>query len=181
MAPDARGPRSGSGRTASADRYWARYVASLPPERRPAKPYVEAFYFGIAPEDAPEIVPLVLAGTKSATGSLLWAYEADGKPLPAAGDHWIATAGADDPVCIIETTEVRIVPFDEVGADWARAGGEGDRSLAFPARNAASHSISVASKIDRSQRTGLSRWASRTPSGQGPRAAVAVGRVSSAY
>jgi uncharacterized protein YhfF len=121
----------GSGRTASADRYWAGYVASLPPEQRPAQPYVEAFCFGIVPEDAPEIVPLVLAGTKTATGSLLWAYEADGKPLPAAGDHWIVTAGADDPVCIIETTEVRILPFDEVGADWARDGGEGDLSLSF--------------------------------------------------
>jgi uncharacterized protein YhfF len=120
-----------SGRTANADRYWARYLASLPPERRPERPYVEAFWFGIVPDDAPEIVPLVLSGTKTATGAVLWAYEADGKRLPEIGDHSIVTAGADDPVCIIETTEVRILPFDEVGADWARDGGEGDRSLAF--------------------------------------------------
>jgi uncharacterized protein YhfF len=72
----------------------------------------------------------VLAGTKTATGSLLWSYEADGKRLPEAGDHSIVTAGADDPVCIIETSEVRIVAFDEAGAEWARDGGEGDRSLA---------------------------------------------------
>jgi len=75
-------------------------------------------------------VPLVLAGTKTATGSALWSYEANGKRLPEVGDHWVVTAGADDPVCIIETTEVRILPFDEVGADYARDGGEGDRSLA---------------------------------------------------
>lgn len=72
----------------------------------------------------------MLAGTKTATGSALWSYEANGKRLPEVGDHWVVTAGADDPVCIIETTEVRILPFDEVGADYARDGGEGDRSLA---------------------------------------------------
>lgn len=75
-------------------------------------------------------MPLVLSGAKTATGSLLWAYEADGKHLPEVGDHSIVTAGADDPVCIIETTEVRVLPVDEVDADWARDGGEGDGSLA---------------------------------------------------
>jgi uncharacterized protein YhfF len=74
-------------------------------------------------------VPLVLAGTKTATGSLLWSYEADGKRLPEVGDHFVVTAGADDPVCIIETTEVRILPYEQVGPDYARDGGEADRSL----------------------------------------------------
>ena len=45
---------------------------------------------------------------------------------PGAGDHWIVTNGADDPVCVIETTEVRIIPFDEVSEEYARTSGEGD-------------------------------------------------------
>lgn len=116
--------------SANADRYWARYLASLPAERRPERSYVEAFYFGFSPDDGREIAPLVLAGTKTATGSVLWSYEADQKRLPEVGDRSIVTAGADDPVCIIETTEVRVIPFDEVTPDYAHDGGEGDRSMA---------------------------------------------------
>ena len=31
---------------------------------------------------------------------------------------------------MIETVEVRVIPYDEVGGDYARDGGEGDRTLA---------------------------------------------------
>jgi uncharacterized protein YhfF len=120
----------GASATANADRYWAQYLASLPPERRPSASYVEAFSFGFTPEDGREIAPLVLAGTKTATGSVYWSYAFDGKRLPEAGDLCIVTAGSDDPVCVIETTEVRIIPYDEVTEDYAWHGGEGDRSMA---------------------------------------------------
>ena len=116
--------------TANADRYWAQYLASLPAERRPARSYVEAFSFGFTPEDGREIAPLVLAGTKTATGSVYWSYAFDQKRLPEVGDLCVVTAGSDDPVCVIETTEVRVLPFDEVTPDYARDGGEGDRSMA---------------------------------------------------
>lgn len=118
-------------RTANADRYWAQYLESLSPERRPGGSYVEAFFFGIVPADAPAISPLVLDGTKTATGSLFWSYEADpAKHLPGVGDHWIFTNGADDPVGIIRTIEVRVIPYDEVTPDYAWEGGERDRSMA---------------------------------------------------
>jgi uncharacterized protein YhfF len=117
-------------RTANADRYWAQYLASLAASERPARSYVEAFSFGWKPEHAREIAELVLAGAKTATGSVLWSYEVDAKRLPEAGDLWIVTGGADDPMGIIETTQVRIVPYDEVTPDYARDGGEGDRSMA---------------------------------------------------
>jgi uncharacterized protein YhfF len=72
----------------------------------------------------------VLDGTKTATGCLLWSVEADGKRAARAGDHWVVTNGGDDPVCIIHTTDARVIPFDEVGSDYAWWGGEGDRTLA---------------------------------------------------
>jgi uncharacterized protein YhfF len=115
--------------TVNVDRYWAQFLASLPADHRPARPYVESFYFGFVPEDGREIAPLVLAGTKTASGCPLWSYEFDGKRLPEVGDLWIVTAGGDDPVCVIRTTEVRIIPYDEVGVEYARDGGEGDRSI----------------------------------------------------
>jgi uncharacterized protein YhfF len=45
------------------------------------------------------------------------------------GDLWVVLAGPDEPLCIIETTEVRIFPYDEVPDEYARDGGEGDRTL----------------------------------------------------
>ena len=116
--------------TSRADRYWQQYLASLPRGDAPPARYVEAFSFGFTPEDAAEIAELVLAGTKTATGSPLWSYEADGKPVPRSGDHWIVNDGAGGPVCIIRTTDVAILPFAEVPERYAREGGEADRSLA---------------------------------------------------
>jgi uncharacterized protein YhfF len=115
--------------TNQADRYWQQYLGSIPGDSvRPAQ-YVEAFSFGFTPEDATEIVDLVLAGEKSATGSVLWSYEADGKPIPRTGDHWIVNNGKGEPTCVIQTTDVAIIPFDRVPEIFAREGGEGDRTL----------------------------------------------------
>ncbi|MFQ5986970.1 MAG: ASCH domain-containing protein [Thermoplasmata archaeon] len=112
------------------DRYWKQYLRSLPwGVKRPAR-YTQAGYFGIVPEDAPAISALVLNGTKTASGSLLWTYEAERTRPPQPGDLGVITNGHDDPVCILETTEVQVIPFDEVGEDFARDGGEDDRTLA---------------------------------------------------
>jgi uncharacterized protein YhfF len=112
------------------ERYWEQFLNSMPIGKERPTRYLESFAFGFTPADAREIAQLVLAGTKIATGSVLWASQADGKPIPKAGDFSIVTVGGDDPVCVIETTEIRTIPFDEVTADYAWDGGEGDRSLA---------------------------------------------------
>ena len=75
------------------------------------------------------ITPLVFTGVKTATGSLQWVYEADGRMPPKAGDYSIVTDGNGEPVCIILDTEVRIIPFDEVDESFAWDGGEEDRTL----------------------------------------------------
>jgi len=116
--------------TTKIEQYWNQYLDSIPlGENRPSR-YVESFSFGFTPADAREIAPLVLSGTKTATGSVLRSYEADKKRLPVAGDRWIVIVDTDTPVCIIETTQVQIISFDEVSEDYAWEGGEGDRSLA---------------------------------------------------
>src|SRR5262245_12919041 len=102
---------------------------SIPGGQEQPSRYVDCFAFGFTPADAREIAQLVLNGTKTATGSVLWSYDADKKPLPIVGALWIVMAGSDAPVCIIKTTEVRIIPCDEVPADYAWDGGEGDRCL----------------------------------------------------
>jgi uncharacterized protein YhfF len=116
--------------TSRADAYWSQYQKSLPPDASCPDRYIESFSFGFTPEDATEIAPLVITGNKTATGSVFWSYAADGKPIPTVGDYWIVLNGQQDPVCIIRTTDISIIPFDEVPEEYAREGGEGDLTLA---------------------------------------------------
>ena len=116
-----------------ADRYWDQYVETRPFAVRPQRRYVEAFSFGFdgsSESVTAEIADLVKSGAKTATGSLLWSYEFDGKPVPAVDDYWVVLAAAAKPACIIRTTDVEILPFDEVPSIYAELGGEGDRSVA---------------------------------------------------
>ncbi|MBM3126562.1 MAG: ASCH domain-containing protein, partial [Chloroflexi bacterium] len=39
--------------------------------------------------------------------------------------------GTGEPICILETTEVTLRPFNQVDGEWARAEGEGDLSLDY--------------------------------------------------
>jgi histidinol-phosphate aminotransferase len=107
--------------------YW-RQVRDVKPELPEAVP--EAWAFGATPEHADELLALVLAGTKTSTASSLWDFEATGEAMPREGEHSILLDGAGEPRAVIETTQVRIRPFDEVEARHAHAEGEGDRTLA---------------------------------------------------
>ncbi len=110
-------------------RYWSQFLGSLSPASERPPHYYESFCFGTTPQSAREIAALVLDGIKTATGSLLWVYEAEGKRPPAEGDYSIVTDAEGEPLCIIQDTEIRIIPYDEVDAAFAWDGGEMDRSL----------------------------------------------------
>jgi uncharacterized protein YhfF len=111
------------------DRYWAQFLATFPTGSERPQGYYDSFYFGMTAESAVSIAALVLDGTKTATGSLQWVYEAEGRRPPAPGDYGIVTDAAGNPLCIIQDTDIRVVPYDEVDAAFAWDGGELDRSL----------------------------------------------------
>jgi len=115
--------------TTNTDRYWEQYLASLPADGNRPSGHAGTAAFGVTWDDAREIAMLVRDGTKTATGDLVWSNEADGKRGVCPGDLWVVLAGPDEPVCIIETTEVHIFPYDEVPGEYAWDGGEGDRTL----------------------------------------------------
>lgn len=87
--------------------------------------------FGADPEQADELIALVLAGDKTATASARSEYADDGSDLPTPGGLAIVLDGAGHPRALIRTTDVAVVRFDEVDAAHARAEGEGDRSLGY--------------------------------------------------
>ncbi|MFA5896286.1 MAG: ASCH domain-containing protein [Thermoplasmata archaeon] len=111
--------------TSGVERYWEQFLASLPTGTTRPSAYAGAAAFGFTEDDAREIAPLVRNGTKTATGSLVWSSEADSKPGPRPGDLWMVIAGPDEPVCVIETTEVRVIPYDEVPGSTRGKEGKG--------------------------------------------------------
>jgi uncharacterized protein YhfF len=112
--------RPSAGRTSHGGAVGERSENVVPPE---------AWAFGDSPELADSLLRLVLAGTKTATASAVWEYEAAGEPLPRKGDLSIVLDGAGEPRALLRTTEVATVPFDEVTAEHAYREGEDDRTL----------------------------------------------------
>ena len=56
----------------------------------------EAWAFGDAPD---ELAALVLSGRKTATASAYPVYEAEGEPLPKAGEYSVILDSGDNAVC----------------------------------------------------------------------------------
>ena len=109
--------------------FWDVFLAAQPERRLPAQP-IDAFAFGDSPEMADRLGKLVYDSIKTATTSALWAYE-PGEPLPQVGELSVVLDGDEQPLCIIEMLEVRVIPFAEVDAVFAFDEGEGDRSLDY--------------------------------------------------
>ena len=91
-------------------------------------PY-EAWAFGGAPD---ELAELVCKGMKTGTASAYDLYALDdSEPLPKPETYSVILNSREEAVCVIKTTKVTLVPFDQVTADHAFKEGEGDRSLAY--------------------------------------------------
>ena len=84
-----------------------------------------AFAFGDSPEMSDRLAKLVLDGEKSATSAWLASYEVEGIDIPEVGDLSIMCDGADRPLALLRTADVRKIPFADVGPEIARAEGEG--------------------------------------------------------
>jgi uncharacterized protein YhfF len=112
------------------EEFWQAYLASRP-EGEPAPVRYEAWAFGRGQAMADELGDLVVRGVKTATASLWWEYEAGDETVPQAGDLSVILDGAGRPLCVIETTQVEIKPFQQVDAAFAFDEGEGDRSLDY--------------------------------------------------
>ncbi len=90
-----------------------------------------AWSFGADPATADHLLQLVLDGTKTATSGARWDYDVTDEALPEPGDLSIILDGDGHPRALIRTTDVAVLPFEDVDAEHAAAEGEGDRSLAY--------------------------------------------------
>ena len=76
------------------------------------------------------LVAAILRGEKTSTSSLLAEYEQDGEELPQVGDRARVLDSHDEPVGVIEVTEVRVIRAGDVEVQFARDEGEGFETVA---------------------------------------------------
>ncbi|MBQ1062673.1 ASCH domain-containing protein [Micromonospora sp. C41] len=72
---------------------------------------------------------LVLSGVKTATAGLVQEYDDENEELEYVGERLVLVDDNDRFVAVIEVTGVEVVRFADVPWDFARAEGEGDRSI----------------------------------------------------
>lgn len=109
----------------AAQKYWDEFWIAQGKEKPTS---VCAWQFGANPD---HLAQLVMDGVKTATCSALIVYEMENEPVPAVNDYSIILNRHDEPVAIIQTIEVDILPMNEVSEDFAFAEGEGDRSYQY--------------------------------------------------
>ena len=111
------------------ENFWQAFCAKNP-DADADEPY-QVWYFGNTSEMAKELVALVLQGKKTATASLFWEYENKREDEPIVDGYSVVTDFEGTPVCILRTTELRVLPFNEVDEQFAFDEGEGDRTLEY--------------------------------------------------
>jgi uncharacterized protein YhfF len=113
----------------AAHEYWQTFLGSHPeiPEDTP----YQVWNFGNTREMAEELAGLVMSGKKFATASLATVNELKPDETPIPDGYSVVTNLDGDPLCIIQTTEIRHIPFKEVDAQFASDEGEGDQTLEY--------------------------------------------------
>jgi uncharacterized protein YhfF len=109
---------------------WERYLESIGESPNETTKKFISWHFCDNEQDANELAELVLEGTKKATASLYLTYNNEDE-LPRVGDLSIIINWDGIAQCIIETTEVEIIPFKDVTEEFAATEGEGDKSLEY--------------------------------------------------
>jgi len=109
--------------------FWSRFSASNP-SVDPSAPY-QVWYFGNTRDMAAELVDLVLSGKKTATASSLIMNELEPHNARQPDGYSVVTDFDGEPRCVIQTAEIRFVPYAEVDAEFAADEGEGDLSLEY--------------------------------------------------
>ncbi|MDC3079266.1 ASCH domain-containing protein [Flavobacteriaceae bacterium] len=107
--------------------FWQQFLNTHALDKLPCPP---SFYFCVNSQDSDACATLVVRGIKKAAApSLLW-FDTHKENRPEVGDYHFITQWDGTPVVVIQTTALAVIPFSLVGAGFAHAEGEGDRSLA---------------------------------------------------
>lgn len=115
--------------TESVIKFWAEFCQENP--NVPIETPYQVWFFGNSSEMARELAELVIAGKKIATASLVEFNKLHPESAPIIDGYSVVTGFEGNPLCIIQTTEIRHLPFNEVDAQFAFDEGEGDQTLDY--------------------------------------------------
>lgn len=104
------------------DLYWERFLQET--GRDPEDKCAGDLTFEAKGFIGDEMVSLVLNGQKTAFFSSFATFQIDGEPLPVSGELYTVLDRNGDPACVIEMTDVNIIPFNDV--TWGMAQKEGE-------------------------------------------------------
>ncbi len=111
------------------ENFWKEFCEANP-RINPETPY-QVWFFGNSPEMARKLAELVISGKKTATASLVAVNEMTPEIAPINDGYSVFTDFEGNPRGVIQTTEIRQLPFTEVDAQFAFDEGEGDQSLEY--------------------------------------------------
>lgn len=116
--------------TSAQQEFWADFLKQHSKPAAARARFYESFRIGESVAAADEGARLILTGAKTASSSLLWEYQATGRPPAKKGSLSILLDGRDAPLAVVETTWLKLQPFEQVEAPFARDYGEWDGTLA---------------------------------------------------
>ena len=118
----------------SCDRVWHAFLASGTPVAVNALAEgatYTSWQFGYGVDQGNRLLDHVIHGVKRGTAGALATYEHEGDTVPVPGEFSVVLDGQGEARCVIMTTRVDVVPFDQVDAEHAASEGEGDLSHEF--------------------------------------------------
>lgn len=101
--------------------YWDEFLKEKSPSN---KKYHSAFSFGSSSAAAENLLKLVLKGKKTATCSALEEFQLNNEEIPKVGDYSIVLNAEGVPKCIIETTSVLFLKFEDMTYEICKREGE---------------------------------------------------------
>lgn len=115
----------------SAKLLWEKYLVSNHETVENSDKKYDAWSFGNDEKSANDLVKLVIEKKKKSTSSLHCLYELENEDLPVENDYSIILDGNGEAQCVIMTTSINIIPFNEVTEDFAKTEGEDDMTLEY--------------------------------------------------
>lgn len=80
------------------------------------------------------VLALILCGKKTAQFSALAGYHIDNEPLPHKSEYYVLNNWKGEPVAVIRTINVEILPFEEITWEMAQKEGADEDLSAFRSR-----------------------------------------------
>jgi uncharacterized protein YhfF len=110
-----------------AKKYWLDFI-KINLEISENTPF-QIWHFGNSQEMSIYLADFVVNGTKRATASLVLVNEKIPENAPIVDGYSVVTDFEGKPLCIIQTTEIRHIPFLEIDFSFAKDEGEGDQNI----------------------------------------------------